>query len=48
MENATGDRKSSESEKHFIAHLNGLARVSLRPDGKTTLQGHYNRATGFK
>lgn len=25
MENATGDRKSSESEKHFIAGLNGRA-----------------------
>lgn len=28
MEDATGDRKSSESLKHFIAHLNGLDKVS--------------------
>ena len=28
MMEATGDRKSSKSEKHFIAHLNGGAWVS--------------------
>lgn len=52
MENATGDRKSSESEKHFIAGLNGRALGFLTnavgEKKKKGATGHHNTTTEFK
>lgn len=49
MENDTGDRKSSESEKHFIAVLNGPG-VGFPPkaSGGGGVTGRHNTAAEFK
>lgn len=41
METATGDRKSSESEKHFIAHLNGRALGFSQTQWENHITGLY-------